>query len=91
VIETLLAFSSMLFISLIAILLWGNGKYREGVSDSEGESQEEKIERITRGVEKLMGPRPTRSVLIKHWERRLRKATKRDRDTPLPDSERGDN
>ncbi|QDP61232.1 MAG: hypothetical protein GOVbin2729_58 [Prokaryotic dsDNA virus sp.] len=54
--------------------------------DAENLILEKRSERLSRGVEKLMGPRPTRRVLIKHWERRLRQATGGNPDTPLPDS-----
>ena len=90
-IETLFAIASVCVLSFAFAFFWGESKEKSGRVDAERESAEEKIDRISRGVEKLMGPRPSRRLLIKHWERRLRGATKRGSDTTLPDSEpRGD-
>jgi len=90
-IETLFAIASVCVLSFAFAFFWGESKERSGRIDAERESAEEKMDRISRGVEKLMGPRPSRRLLIKHWERRLRRATKRGSDTTLPDSEpRGD-
>lgn len=89
--ETLFAIASICVLAFAFAFFWGESKEQSGRVDAERESAEEKIDRISRGVEKLMGPRPSRRLLIKHWERRLRRATKRGSDTTLPDSEpRGD-
>ena len=85
---SILAFASL---SFAFAFFWGESKRKSGALEAEKESAEEKVERISRGVEKLMGPRPSRRVLLDHWERRLRRATKRNPDATLPDSEpRGD-
>jgi len=76
---------------VVLILIWGKAKKREGKLTSDNEDYRDKMDRISRGVEKLMGPRPSRAVLIEHWERRLRKATGRGSDTSLPDPKRKDN
>lgn len=83
---------SLLFVLLVVLIfIWGESKESIGRERSQRESAEDKFERISRGIKKLTGPRPSRSVLVKHWERRLRKATGRDVDPSLPDSEsRGD-
>ncbi len=90
-IETLFAIASVCVLCFAFAFFWGESKEKSGRVDAERESAEEKMDRISRGVEKLMGPRPSRRLLIEHWERRLRRATKRGSDTTLPDSEpRGD-
>lgn len=82
---TLLA--SLLVVLLIALIfIWGESKESIGRSKVKREVAEDKFERISRGIEKLTGPRPSRRLLVKHWERRLRKSTGSDPDTDLPDS-----
>ena len=90
-VEALFAIASVCVLSFALSFLWGESKEKAGRLKAERESAQEKADRISRGVEKLMGPRPSRRLLIKHWERRLRKATEGDTDTKLPISEpRGD-
>lgn len=83
---TLLA--SLLIVLVVALIfIWGEGKESIGRSSVKREAAEDKLKRISRGVEKLTGPRPSRRLLAKHWERRLRKSTNSDPDADLPDSE----
>lgn len=90
-IESVLLASTLLILLIVLIFVWGESRESIGREKSHRESAEDKFERISRGIKKLTGPRPSRSVLVKHWERRLRKATGRDVDPTLPDSEsRGD-
>ena len=72
----------------IAFIMWGFGKEYIGRVSSEKESAEQKVERAMRGMEKLVGPRPSRRVLIRHWERRLREATGRSDSSSVSSSER---
>ncbi len=90
-VETLFVIVSVCVLAFVFAFFWGESKEESGRVGAERESAEEKIDRISRGVEKLMGPRPSRRLLVKHWERRLRRATKGDVNTTMPDSEpRGD-
>lgn len=83
---TLLA-SFLIVLVVVLIFVWGEGKESIGRSNIRKEAAEDKLKRISRGVEKLTGPRPSRRLLVKHWERRLRKSTGSDPDTDLSDSE----
>jgi|DEB0MinimDraft_6_1074348.scaffolds.fasta_scaffold22057_2 hypothetical protein len=70
-------------------LLWGEDKRNLGKIKKENQHAEEKLNSISKGIEKLLGPRPNRAVLIKHWKRRLREATEGDDSTTLPGPESG--
>ena len=89
--EAVISTVAVSVVFVVLILIWGKTKKREGELTSDNQSYKSKLDRISSGVEKLMGPRPSRALLIKHWERRLRKATGRDSDNPLPDPKRKDN
>lgn len=81
----ILILSIMLF---IVFILWGMGKEYIGKISSEKESAEKKVERSIRAMEKLVGPRPSRSLLIKRWERRMREASGGSDSASLSGSER---
>ena len=79
--ESLLLVSFLIVLVVVLIFMWGEGRESVGREESKRGSAEEKLERISRGLEKLKGPRP------EHWERLLRRSKYRDPDTDLPDSE----
>ena len=84
-IETVVALALIIALSATFGIL--NAKSREdlGSERERRRNAESRSDKIINGIERLMDPRPTRSVLIKHWKRRLSKATRRPDDPSLPD------
>ena len=85
-VESAIAFVVLASLSLVWGFLYSKSQLNLGKERSRRRFSDLKSERIIRGIEKLMDPRPTRNVLIKHWERRLSKAIGRDVDTSLSDT-----
>jgi|TARA_R110000744_G_scaffold83733_1_gene163935 predicted outer membrane lipoprotein len=83
------AFALALMIALAATFGILNAKSREdlGGERERRKNAESRSNKIIKGIEKLMDPRPTRDVLIKHWERRLSKATRRIDDPSVSDTD----
>lgn len=84
-IETVVALALIIALSATFGIL--NAKSREdlGSERERRRNAESRSGKIIKGIERLMDPRPTRDVLIKHWERRLSKATRRSDDPPVSD------
>tara|TARA_R110000782_G_scaffold218156_1_gene305535 strand:+ start:1017 stop:1292 length:276 start_codon:yes stop_codon:yes gene_type:complete len=85
--ESLILVSFLIVLVVVLIFMWGEGRESVGREESKRGSAEDKLERISKGLDKLTGPRPSRRLLAEHWERRLRRSKNRDPDTDLPDSE----
>jgi len=81
------AFALLLMVALSATFGILNAKSREdlGGERERRKNAESRSTQIIKGIEKLMDPRPTRNVLIKHWKRRLSKATRRSADPSVSD------
>jgi|TARA_R110000824_G_scaffold216127_3_gene402725 hypothetical protein len=85
--EIILGFIALVSVAITFGYLHGKTKERLGGEMAMRKYSEASSRKVIRGIEKLMVPRPTRRVLLKHWNERLRKATSRDVDSSLPDSD----
>lgn len=90
-VEVLIALSALVFLSLAFGYLNGKASERLGEERAKREMAELSNDKISRGIKKIMGPRPNRNILIKHWKRRLRKSEEDNSvDGTLPDTNTGD-
>ena len=90
-IETLIGFASLILFAIAVGYINGRTSHRLGSEEAMRKMADDSLGRIARGVEKLMVPRPNRSVLVRNWKRRLRKSTTGEciQDTTMPDPESG--
>ena len=81
------AFALILLVAMATTFGILNSKSREDLGGERElrKNAESRSRKIIKGIESLMDPRPTRDVLIKHWKRRLSKATSKFDDPSVSD------